>query len=251
MAIIKTEGIVISETNYSESSKIIKIFTKDYGIISAISKGCRNVKSKIRGISNQFSYANYDISYKETGLSTIIDGSTINTLRNIITDIDNITYLTYILDLTEQVYKHSSSKEIYPLLVSLINKLNDKYDPLVLTYIYEIKLLNYLGIKPNVDSCTICGNTKNILTISISDGGYICSSCYKNGKIYSSNVIKLIRMFTYIDIDSISKISIKEETKQELETFITEYYDSLSGIYLKSKDFIKNLRKLDNKKGSK
>ena len=112
-------------------------------------------------------------------------------------------------------------------------------------------MLDFLGIKPNVDSCSICGNTKNILTISVSDGGYICNDCYKSGKIYSSNVIKLIRMFIYVDINNISKISIKEETKKELELFITDYYDSLSGIYLKSKDFVKNLRKLNSKKGSK
>lgn len=250
MEIIKTEGIVVGETNYSESSKILQIFTKDYGIVSVMSKGCRNIKSKLRGISNKLSYASFDISYKKDGMSTLLDGSCIDTLRNIITDIDKVTYLAYILDLTIQVYKHSNSKDIYPILISIIKKLNEDYDLDVLTYIYELKLLEFLGIRPNVDECSICGNTKNILTISVSDGGYICNNCYKSGKIYSNNVVKLIRMFIYVDIDNISKISIKDETKKELELFITDYYDLLSGIYLKSRDFIKNLKKLDSKKGS-
>ena len=205
MEVIKTEGIVISETNYSESSKIIQIFTKDYGIISVMSKGCRNIKSKLRGISNKLTYANFDISYKKDGMSTLVDGSNIDTLRNIITNIEKITYLAYILDLTTQVYKHSNSNKIYSILISIIKKLNEDYDPDVLTFIYELKLLEFLGIKPNVDECSICGNTKNILTISTSDGGYICNNCYKGGKIYSSNIIKLIRMFIYIDIDNKSK----------------------------------------------
>ena len=251
MEIIKTEGIVVSETNYSESSKILQIFTKDYGLISVMSKGSRNVKSKLRGISNKLSYASYDISYKKEGMSTLLDGSNIDTLRNIITDIDKVTYLAYIIDLTIQVYKHSEAKEIYPILISIIKKLNEDYDPDILTYIYELKLLDFLGIRPNVDSCSICGNTKNILTISVSDGGYVCSECYRGGKIYSSNIIKLIRMFIYVDIDNISKISIKDDTKKEIELFINEYYDSLSGIYLKSKDFIKNLKKISSKEGSK
>lgn len=42
MEIINTEGIVLGEVNYSESSKILKVFTKDYGLISIMSKGCRN-----------------------------------------------------------------------------------------------------------------------------------------------------------------------------------------------------------------
>ena len=39
MKIEKVEGIVIGETNYSESSKILNILTKEYGIIGVMSKG--------------------------------------------------------------------------------------------------------------------------------------------------------------------------------------------------------------------
>ena len=112
MKIEAVEGIVLSEVNYSESSKILNVLTREYGLIGIMSKGCRNVKSKLRGISNKLSYAKYDISFKKDGMSTLIDGSNIDTLRNIITDIEKVTYLSYILDLTIQVYKHSSSKEI-------------------------------------------------------------------------------------------------------------------------------------------
>ena len=36
---VKVKGIVIGDTNYSESSKILNVFTKEYGIIGIISKG--------------------------------------------------------------------------------------------------------------------------------------------------------------------------------------------------------------------
>jgi len=45
VAIVKIEGIVVGETLYSESSKILKVFTPKYGIISVMSKGCRKPKS--------------------------------------------------------------------------------------------------------------------------------------------------------------------------------------------------------------
>ena len=109
--------------------------------------------------------------------------------------------------------------------------------------IYELKLLKYLGIAPITDSCSICGNSKDILTISIPDGGFICKNCYSGGKIIKSDIIKLIRLFILVDINNISKITIKEENKKEISTFIEQYYDSLSGIYLKSKEFLKNIKK--------
>ena len=247
MEIVKTEGIVLGETNYSESSKILRVLTKDYGLVSIMSKGCRNLKSKLRGVSSKLVYANFQFYYKEEGISTLISADVIDTLRNILMDIEKISYASYLLDLTEQVYKNTLDKEIYDIFISTINKINEGYDYEVLTFIYELKLLDYLGIRPSVDGCSICGNNKNIITISTSDGGYICNNCYRNGKIYSSKTIQLVRMFIYVDINQVTKLDIKKETKKELEEFITDYYDTYSGLYLKSRSFLRNLTKIGNK----
>lgn len=246
MEIVKTEGIIIGETNYSESSKILKIFTKNYGVVSVMSKGCRNLKSKLRGVSGKLVYANFQFYYKENGISTLIGADVINTLRNILMDIDRISYASYLLDLTEQVYKHSGANEIYHVFISTLLKINEGYDYEALTCIYEVKLLDYLGIRPNVDGCSICGNSKNIITISTNDGGYICQNCYRSGKIYTNKTIQLIRMFIYLDISQITKLDIKSETKKEINEFIDEYYDQYSGLYLKSRTFLKNLTKISN-----
>ena len=53
MTIESFEGIIISETNYSESSKILNVLTDKYGLIGIMSKGCRNIKSKLRGVSRK------------------------------------------------------------------------------------------------------------------------------------------------------------------------------------------------------
>ena len=244
MGIVKTEGIIIGDTNYSESSKILKIYTKDYGIISVMSKGCRSLKSKLRGISNKLVYANFYINYKENGISTLREADVIDTLRNVMQSISKVTYLSYILDLTEQVYKHSKSKDIYLMLIAIIKKINDGLDLDILSIIYRLKLLDFLGIMPNVLECSICGNKHNIVTISVSDGGYICQNCYTSGKIYSVAAVKLIRMFIYLDINNITKINVKDSTKKEMEMFIDDYYETYSGIYLKSKSFLVDLNKL-------
>ena len=61
MTIESIEGIVISETNYSESSKILNVLTSKYGQIGIISKGCRNMKSKLRGVSRKLIYGTFII----------------------------------------------------------------------------------------------------------------------------------------------------------------------------------------------
>ena len=99
----KTKGIVLSETPYSETSKILNILTEDYGLIGVISKGSRNIKSKLRGVSNKMNYAEYTINYKDNSLSTLIEGNNLNSLKNIYTDMKMATYSFYIMDLVYQV----------------------------------------------------------------------------------------------------------------------------------------------------
>lgn len=244
MELVKTEGIILGDTNYSESSKILKVLTKDYGIISIMSKGCRNLKSKLRGVSGILTYGNFHIYYKEQGISTLVGVDVLNSFLTIQTDIEKISYASYFLDLTEQVLKHSENKEIYSLLIATLEKLNDKYSPQILANILELKYLEYLGIKPVLDCCSICGNQTSIVTIDSTAGGYICKNCYNNEKIYSQKMIQLVRLFYYVDIQKITKLDLKEQTIKELNEFINDYYDRYSGLYLKSKKFLENISKI-------
>jgi DNA repair protein RecO (recombination protein O) len=49
-------------------------------------------------------------------------------------------------------------------------------------------------------------------------------------------------MFYYVDISKIDKLEISEEIKKEIDTFLNEYYDKYTGMYLKSKDFLRRIQ---------
>ena len=245
MKIEEVEGIVLGETNYSESSKILNILTEKYGIIGVMSKGCRKMKSKLRGVSRKMIYADFHIYYKENGLSTLIEVDVKNSFSNILTDLTRVSYASYIIDLVNQVGKENPSCQIFPILKDSLIKMNDGLDSNTLTAIVEIKLLDFLGVKPMIDACSICGSTKDIITINSTAGGYICKNCYHDEGIVSDKTIKLLRMFYYVDIASITKLDIKEETLKEINQFLDDYYDRYTGMYLKSKNFLRELKKIN------
>ena len=82
----EVEGIVISETNYQETSKIINILTAG-GIVSAIVKGAKSLKSPLRVPTMNLSYSKFWLYYKENKLSTIKEADIINDFKNIKNDI--------------------------------------------------------------------------------------------------------------------------------------------------------------------
>ena len=107
MKIESFEGIILTETNYSESSKILNVLTNDRGIVGVMSKGCRNVKSKLRGVSRKLIYGTFHVYYKENGLSTLIGVDLINSFSKTMMDLERISFSLYLLDLVNQVVKQN------------------------------------------------------------------------------------------------------------------------------------------------
>ena len=105
-----------------------------------------------------------------------------------------------------------------------------------------LKYLDNLGVAPVLDRCLECGDT-NIATISSYRGGFVCKNCLKDEEIMSEKAIKLLRMFYLVDIKKIDKIEVNKDIIKELENFIEDYYSRYTGLYLKSKDFLNEIKK--------
>ena len=75
------DGIVISEKNYSETSKIINVFTKEHGIIGILAKGAKSIKSPLRSVTTKLTYGTFTVYYKKDKLSTLKEVSIINNLH--------------------------------------------------------------------------------------------------------------------------------------------------------------------------
>jgi len=242
--IAKYEGIILTDTPYGENSKIVNIYTREKGLIGVMCNNVKSIKNPLRTKTLKFTYGTFHINYNEKKLSKLVDVDILDNLKEIRTDIEKISYLNYISDLTYQVIKQNDDPTIYDIFISTIKKINEGKNPGILTNILELKVLDYLGVGLNLDSCIKCGNKHNIVTLDPDEGGFICQDCYTNEKILSPKAIKLIRMYYLIDINSISDINIKNETANEINYFLDKYYERYTGLYLKSKDFLKKIAKL-------
>ena len=244
MKIVDVKGIVLNETNYSDSSKILNVLTSEYGLIGIISKGCRNLKSKLRGSSRKLVYGTFHFYYKENGLSTLISIDVINDYPKTIMDLEKVVYASYLLDLTRQIVKQSKDNNIFHLLISALDKIENNLNPMVITNILELKYLDFLGVSPRVTGCAVCGKTTNIVSLSETAGGFICKDCYQNEGYYSDKAIKLLQMYYYVDLEKITKIDVNTKVNMEINKFLEGYYDRYTGIYLNSKKMLKNVIKL-------
>lgn len=242
----RIEGIIIKEKSYSETSKLITLITKEHGVINLLAKGAKTLKSPLRSTTTKLTHGYFNIIYKENKLCTLKEVDIIDYYKNIKQDINKISYASYILELVEQVIKQTNNEETFDNLIYSLKKIEENMNPLVITNILELKCLDYLGVMPILDSCSVCGN-KSIITISANQGGYICKNCRKDETIVDEKTIKLIRLFYYVDIKKIEKLEISKKISEEINHFLNAYYERYTGLYLKSKKIIEKLSKVGEK----
>ena len=236
----QVEGIIASSVNYGETSKIVNILTKE-GMIGAIAKGAKNIKSPLRSFTVNLTYGSFYLYYNDNKLSTLKSADIINEFKNIKKDIILISYMSFLIDLATQVMKQNNDEEIYNLLVTTLYKIDEGLNPMVMTNILELKYLDYLGVGFDFNTCCKCGKKSNIVTIDPDAGGYICKNCYTNEIIYDSKTLKMLRMYYLVDIKSISELKISDNVVKNINYFVNTYYDRYTGLYLKSKKFLNEL----------
>jgi DNA repair protein RecO (recombination protein O) len=245
----KCEGIIIRTTDYGETNKIITLYTREWGKIGVMARGAKKPKSRLSSITQLFTHG-YFLVQRGTGLGTVQQGEMITSFRSIGEDIFLTAYASYIVELTDKCTEDKKANPFhFELLFQTLNYMNEGFEPDILMNIYEMKMLNVLGMNPILNQCSVCGSTDGHFSFSIREGGFICHRCLDKDPYHFKLLpvtVKLLRLFYYFDLSRLGSISIKEETKAELKKVITAYYEEYSGLHLKSKKFLNSMDQFRN-----
>ncbi|WP_243290595.1 DNA repair protein RecO [Bacillus sp. FJAT-47783] len=246
----KCEGIVIRTTDYGESNKIVTIYTRESGKVGVMARGAKKPNSRLAAVTQLFTYGTF-LFQKSSGLGSLQQGETTNSMRLIREDIFLTAYASYLTELLDKGTENNQPNPfLFELLFQTLHRLSEGTDPDILRYIFEMKMLNVLGLYPNLNECVVCGGKEGAFHFSIRENGFICHRCFNHDAYrlnISPTVVKLLRVFYYLDLSRLGQVSVKEETKKELKWVIDEYYREYSGLVIKSKRFLDQLDKIRDK----
>ncbi|RCW65339.1 DNA repair protein RecO [Saliterribacillus persicus] len=240
----KLDGIILRTQDYGETHKIVTILTPQLGKIGAIARGAKKPKSRMAAITQPFIHAQFLIQLGSS-LATIQQGEVIQSFRKIREDIILTAYASYLAELTDKLLDQKKYRPfLYKQLLQTFDWFAEGKDPEILVMIYEWKMYKEAGFAPVVMQCVNCGNSNNLHAFSVKNGGMLCLNCTgmdENAYSLNANVIKLLQIFSEVDIDRIGLIKVKEENKQLLHLLMEDYYEQYGGYYLKTKKFLKQL----------
>jgi len=136
----KTEGIVLKRINFSETDRILTIFTKHHGKIKTIAKGIRQVKSRKAGSLELF---NQVVLYLSLGknFDIITEVEVVNGFADFRQQLDWVGYAFQIVEVTDKL---TAERQPNCRVFDLLKRALASLDPAMVLK-FEIELLKELG----------------------------------------------------------------------------------------------------------
>ncbi len=230
MGIIKTKGIIISESNMNDFDKMVTILTPN-GKIGCSAKGARRPKSLLMAGTQFLCFGEYLI-YESASSYHINSCETIEVFYSIRTDLDKLKYASHITKIINDVtYENQNTYKILQLYLNTLYMISqDAKDLEFILSVFKLRLLSILGFTPQINRCTSCKNENNLTYFSLKDNGFKCENCGKVDKSavqISNSTMTAIRYIILADAKKIFSFQISDENLQELKM--------ISKLYLNEK----------------
>lgn len=238
----KTQGIIIRRTNFSETDRLLTIYTRDFGKVQAIAKGVRKTSSKLSGHVELFYLTQFEI-HKGRNIDIVTGANLIEKYDNLRKNNDLVNHTHY---MSELVYRSTQEdlahKELFYLIRDIFKSIDDKNKEKLVCY-FELKLFDILGHAPEVSKCVVCGskisNGKNYFDYLC--GGVVCEKCLKNKENaleIDGNLIKLLRIIEKQNNNYFERIKTNQSIINALRSCISQIRHSVLEKELKSSRFL-------------
>ena len=236
-------GLVLYNSDFRESDKLVKIFTETDGKRMFFVKHAR--QSKLTAVIQPLTVADFLLKLNDSGLSYIDDFREATTYQAINADLFKLSYATYIMALADAaIPDNQADAPLFAFLEKTLALMEEGLDYEVLTLIFEIQILERFGVQLNFHECVFCHRVGLPFDFSFRYSGLLCPDHYARDtkRPYTDpNVIFLVDQFQAISIDDLRTISLKADMKVKLRQFVDAIYETYVGLHLKSKTFIDEL----------
>lgn len=245
MALI--EGMILSTMPYRENDLLVKLFSKEAGIITAMARGAKKQKSKLAPVSQAFTWVVLDGVYpkNQQGLAFINSVQESRIYKNVVLDLTTTAYAALIAkDLTVAFEENVPQTKWYEKTLAAFDQLNAKKDPQVIAAIIELQLLPIFGVSPNWQKDPLSGSQTGDFDYSEKYNGIIEKAHFDmdDHRLHlDQKTVYYLRLFSTIDLSKMGKVNLSPVTKRGIQRVVDYLYDRQLGFQPKEKRFIQKM----------
>jgi len=181
VSLVSTPAIVLRTYRYSETSKIVRLATRDYGVQSAIAKGVLRPRSPFGAALETLSEGVAQLYHKETReLQTLAAFDVIQLRRDLAGDLGRFAGAAALSEVMLKMAPPAPLPAAYQAFIAGLDALAraklGEADAVAVRWLWL--LVGVLGFAPQLDACVRDGNAvSGTVAFSIAEGGVLCAKC--------------------------------------------------------------------------
>lgn len=228
-----------------ENDRRILLLTRERGLISAFARGARRQSNALGAATNPFTFGAFE-AFEGRNSVTVVRAEVQEYFRSLMTDLDNVYYASYFLEVCEYYGEPGVDEtERLNLLYVTLRALEKGVIPRqLIRRIFELRTLYINGEYPDVFSCTECGSRENLTMFSLRNRGMICKECQskEDGGLFpvSESLLYALQLILSAPLEKLYSFTLGKESMEEFERLMRAYQRRYGEHKYKSLDFLTN-----------
>jgi DNA repair protein RecO (recombination protein O) len=251
---VRVEAIVLRHNDWGEADRLLGLFTREMGKLRAIAKGVRKPRSRKAGHLEPFTRVSLLLA-KGRDMWIVTQAETVDAYLYLREDLERVGYAAYAVELLDRfTYEEGENPAMYRLLADTLARLDTESDPELPIHYYEIRLLDLLGFRPQLFTCTSCGKETQPQDqyFSASLGGVLCPLCgaaTAGAHPISMAALKYLRHFQRSTYPEAARARPGLDVEREIERLMGHYLTYLLERGLNSPAFLRRVRQRNGQVG--
>ncbi len=182
MSAESTTAIVLRTIEFSETSLIATLLTRDFGRLSVMAKGARRPKGPFEGSLDLLAVCRVVVIRKSSDtLNLLTEAKLQRRFRGAEKSLERLYGGYYIAEMLRLLTDdHDPHPDVYDLALRTLHQIDGTGDVGSSLAYFDLQSLRMLGHTPGTDRCTNCGGDvemKARTSLSLLTGGVICEAC--------------------------------------------------------------------------
>lgn len=232
------QAIVLSTLDYGDADRLVTLFTRERGKLTAFAAGARKSRRRFAGALEPFTLLRARL-VERRGDTYRMDGADIEAgFHSVRQELPLIARALYCLELCRELVRdRQPHPELFSLLLGYLELLERKGAGPTSLIAFELSALAHAGLQPRFCPCAICGGpTGEEPRFDAEHGGVVCGGCSGRARFAAPLTPRVVEALAALQAGARSPLpsDLRQRARELLNLFIAHHL----GRKLKSVDFM-------------
>ncbi len=233
----KASAIVLRVIEFSETSSVVTLFTREFGKVRGLAKGARRPKGPFESALDLLALCRIVFLRKSSDSLDLLTEAKLE--RRFRPPPGNLAALYagyYVAELLNELTDDSDPHpELFDAANQALSVLRGDSQVAGVVLRFELSALRKLGHLPSIDACAECGTRVELtgrVPFGLLSGGVLCAACRRGKKqvvSVSAGVLQTLRQFARQERDVLADEPIDPSIQGELRGVMNRYLTHLLG----------------------